>query len=281
MAYIFVGGSQRTGTSIAQQMLCQLPSANPYVYEASFLRLLVSCYTEPRNNFNNNHASYFEDVQSLRRFCSGVVHAFLENAQRRLNNCEHLILKEPHLTLYWPYLYELVPKAKFLMMVRDPRDAIASMVSVGERQKALGQKYLFADRDIPQMCNHFLSFYKPAFGVETEAFRNQLAVVHYEELVGDPGQTMRDIANFTGLPFDQIDTSAHPEHGHVTNDQITSDSVYSPWATEVSGKKLSKGRVGNYANVLTDAEIAEVEENCSDFFGWFGYQKVSEPQLIA
>lgn len=281
MAYIFVGGSQRTGTSIAQQMLCQLPSANPYLYEASFLRQLVSCYTEPRNNFNKNYSSYFQDKQALRRFCAGVVHAFLENVQAHLGNVEHLILKEPHLTMYWPYLYELVPEAKFLMMVRDPRDAIASMVSVGERQKAMGQKYMFANRDIPVMCDHFLGFYKPAFGVKTEAFRNQLAVVHYEELVGDPEQTMRDIANFTGLPFDQIDTTANPETGQVTNAHISSDAGYSAWATEVSGKKLSKGRVGNFASVLTESEIAQVEESCSDFFEWFGYQKIFEPALAS
>ena len=83
MAYIFVGGSQRSGTSITQQMLCQLPTANPYLYEASFLRQLVSCYSDARNNFNNNHSSYFESVQNLRGFCTGVVQAFLEGVRGR------------------------------------------------------------------------------------------------------------------------------------------------------------------------------------------------------
>jgi len=200
MTYIFVGGSQRTGTSIAQQMLCQHPEVNPYLYEASFLRQLVSCYTEARNNFNQNYACYFENIQNLRDFNAGVVRAFLENVSQRLGNVEHLILKEPHLTMFWPYLFELVPDARFLMMVRDPRDVVASMIQVGERQREIGQQYMFVKRDVAELARHFLSFYEPAFSSTDQRFLAQLGVVHYEELVNDPQQTMRDITAFTGVP---------------------------------------------------------------------------------
>jgi len=133
MSLILVGGSQRSGTSATQQLLCQLPEANPYLYEASFLRMQVACYADAKATFSNNHASYFGDVQNLRNFQSGVVNAFLDNTAAVHGGCEHLVLKEPHLTMYWPQLYELVPDAWFLMMIRDPRDVIASMISVGER----------------------------------------------------------------------------------------------------------------------------------------------------
>lgn len=273
MTYIFVGGSQRTGTSIAQQMLCQLPEANPYLYEASFLRQLVSCYTEARNNFSQNHASYFENIQNLRDFNAGVVRAFLESVSQRLGNVEHLILKEPHLTMFWPYLFELVPDARFLMMVRDPRDAVASMIQVGERQREIGQQYLFVKRDVAELARHFLSFYQPAFSSTDQRFLEQLGVVHYEELVNEPQQTMRDITAFTGVAFDQIDVSASPNTGHVDTDDNGNSAMYSPWVTNVSGQEISNSRVGNYTNVLTDREVAVVEYECADFFGWFGYQQ--------
>ena len=273
MTYIFVGGSQRAGTSIAQQILCQHPDANPYVFEASFLRQLVCCYSGARNNFNQNHVSYFGDVQSLRNFNSGVVHAFLEQVQARLGNQRHLILKEPHLTLVWPYLFELVPEALFLMIVRDPRDAIASMVQVGERQKSAGQNYEFVHRDMPQLCRHFLSFYEPAFAVKDKQFRQQLAVVHYEELVNDPAQMLRDIATFTSISFDQIDTGQTPDPGYVQHETTAKSAMYSPWMTEVSFQKLSKTRVGNFRNVLTPVEVTQVEDHCAEFFEWFGYRR--------
>ena len=273
MTYIFVGGSQRTGTSIAQQILCQHPDANPYVFECSFLRQLVCCYSEARDHFNQNHVSYFDNLQNLRNFNAGVVHAFLEQVQARLGNHQHLILKEPHLTQVWPCLFELVPEALFLMIVRDPRDAIASMVQVGERQKSAGQHYEFVNRDMARLCRHFMSFYEPAFAVKDQQFRQQLAVVHYEELVNAPAQTLRDIASFTSISFDSIDTNETPDPGHVQQQQTTSSPLYSPWKTEVSGKKLTKARVGNYQNVLTPAEVTQVEEHCAEFFEWFGYKR--------
>lgn len=273
MAYLFVGGSQRTGTSIAQKLLCQLPEANPYLYEASFLRQLVTVYADARNNFSANYSSYFGDLQNLTNFNSGVVHAFLENATQCLGGVQHLILKEPHLTLVWPWLFELVPEAMFLMMVRDPRDAIASMVQVGERQKKAGQNYLFVKRDIRGLCQHFLSFYQPAFAVRNQKFRSQLAVVHYEELVSDTAQTMRDIARFTGLPFDRIDPHADLDDGYVKTKHTKASPLYSPWVTEVSGKPVSRSRVGNYRTVLTEKEVAIINQECAEFIGWFGYDR--------
>ena len=273
MAYIFVGGSQRTGTSIMQQTLCQLPGANPYVYESTYLRLQLEAFAQARHNFSRNHEVYFGSLDGLIQFHSGVVRAFLLHTAQRLGNCEHLILKEPHLTLFWPELFELVPESMFLMMIRDPRDVIASMVEVGRRQKEIGQEYLFADRDIPAMCDHFLSFYSPAFSVTDERFRKRLAIVHYEEMVTDPVQLLKEITVFTGLPFDAIDAGAKPAHGHVEPVSTASSQMYSPWVTEVSGQKLSPKRVGNYAKVLTPDEIAIVEERCADMFEWFGYSR--------
>ena len=158
-------------------------------------------------------------------------------------------------------------------MVRDPRDAIASMVTVGEKQKRLGHQYVFVDRDIPALCAHFLSFYEPAFAMKAPEFRQQLGVVHYEELVTDPHQTLCDIAKHTGVAFDRIDLAAPLRSGHVKTDTIKESDFFSPWATEVSGQKLSKARIGNHVDVLAPIETAQVEFHCADFFDWFGYRR--------
>lgn len=273
MTMLFVGGSQRSGTSIIQQLLCQLPDANPYVYEASFLRQLVACYTDARNSFTNNHSSYFGDIQQLRDFCSGVTHAFLEQTAARLGRPKHLILKEPHLTMYWPFLFELVPEAVFLLVVRDPRDVIASMVRVGEKQRALGQRGMFADRNVDQLCRHFLSFYQPSFEYKRGEFRGRLGIVQYEDLISDPQSSLKDISRFTGIPFDSIDPECQPDTGHVQQNVISGSSHYSPWMTAVTGEKLSRSRVGRFTDTLTPAEISQVEECCAEFFDSFGYHR--------
>lgn len=273
MSLILVGGSQRSGTSATQQLLCQLPTANPYLYEASFLRMQVACYADAKASFDNNHASYFGQVQHLRNFQAGVVSAFLSQTACLHGECEHLILKEPHLTMYWPHLYELVPDAWFLMMIRDPRDVIASMISVGERQKKLGQNYLFTERDILRLCEHFVSFYRPAFEVSDAGFRSRLAVVHYENVVRDPKTALQEIAGFTEIPFDSIDPNAAPDTGIVKQDVISASQHFQPWSTEVNGKRVTPSRIGRHQEVLTAEEIRQVEEYCADFFEWFGYDR--------
>ena len=273
VTYVFVGGSQRSGTSITQQLLCQLPDANPYVYEVSYLRLLASNYREGRTGFVQNFSAYFGDLQSFRDFNSGVVHAFLEHARNQLGGAAHLILKEPHLTLYWPFLFELVPEAWYLMVVRDPRDAIASMVRVGEKQKVLGQHYLFVERDIAAMCRHFLSFYEPSFSSSDDRFKQRLGVIHYEELMTDPLRMLRDISKYTGLPFDQIDPSIPPDPGLYRKDDGENGNMFLPWVTDVTGAKVTRSRIGNYRDVLTSAEVDIVERECSEFIDWFGYHR--------
>ena len=273
MSLILVGGSQRSGTSMTQQLLCQLPQANPYLYEASYLRMLVSCYADAVSSFNANHSSYFGDIQQLRSFQGGVVRAFLENTSRIHDNCEHLILKEPHLTMLWPQLYELIPDAWFLMMIRDPRDVIASMVQVGLRQKEVGQETMFARRDMLELCEQFVAFYRPAFEVSDDGFRDRLAVIHYENVVNDPRTALEHVTGFTGIRFDQIDPSAEPDHGLVESGVISASKHFSPWSTEVYGQKATPSRVGRYREVLTAEETRLVEEYCADFFEWFGYSR--------
>ncbi len=273
MAWIFVGGSQRSGTSIMQQLLCQSPLANSYVYEASYLRMQLSVYRDARSSFNGNMSSYFRDEAGLRNFSSLVVRAFLEHSKVHLGGHDHLILKEPHLTQFWPELYELVPESVFLLMVRDPRDVIASMVAVGEKQKQAGQRYLFTQRDIPALCEHMISFYAPVLNIEDPGFRDRLAIVLYENLVQQPRQALKEISGFTGIDFESIDETASPDTGAVRTDWIHQSALYSPWATEVSGQKVSDSRVGNYRTILTPSEIAQVEEICEPFFEWFRYDR--------
>lgn len=271
--FLFVGGSQRSGTSITQQLLCQLPDANPYLYESSFLRELVQCYANARDNFGLSHASYFEGIQNLRDFCSGVVRAFLQQTETRLGNPGTLILKEPHLTQFWPYLFELVPEAVFLLVVRDPRDVVASMIRVGQKQEQSGQPAFFSNRDMPALCRHFLSFYQPCLEFRSAEFRKRLGIVLYEDLVQDTRSALRDISLFTETDFEQIDIEAPLDTGLVRQADTAASAHFAPWMTALSGQNVSRKSVGGFHETLSDSEVATVETLCGDFFDAFGYQR--------
>ena len=276
MTYVFVGGSQRSGTSIMQQLLCQSPLANPYVYEASYVRLLVNVHRTSRDSWSKNFESYFGDRQGLYQFNSLIVRAFLEHARQHLNQCTHLVLKEPHLTMVWPDLFELVPDARFLLMIRDPRDIVASLIEVNQRHQASQQLPADGDgRDIADLCRQVIAFYAPALNCQDPGFKRQLGVVIYENLVTNPQQTLADISAFTGIDFTDVDTTATPKSGHVDTKQLQSEQTYAPWLTSLSGKPVSETRIGNHRRILQPAEIAEVEEHCAALMASFGYQSTT------
>ncbi len=283
MAWIFVGGSQRSGTSLLQQLLCQPPATNPYVYECAYLFQLVSVYDGVRANFSRNHQCYFSGDDEFRQFHSLLVRAFLEHTKKHLQADSHLVLKEPHLTRLWPSLYELVPDAIFLMIVRDPRDIVASMVTVGEKQKMLGQSYFFADRNIPELCQHLMSFYEPALAVTDAGFRVRLSVVLYEQLVSRPETTLQQISDVTGIDFVSLGRPAvqGAMNSIVDEDWNRRSKLYFPWVTELSGKAVSESKVGSFRTILTETEIRQVEEHCSTFFEWFGYEPYVVPPQSA
>ena len=70
-----------------------------------------------------------------------------------------------------------------------------------------------------------------------------------------------------------IDLTAEPESGLIDYQQLAASKHFSPWATELSGQKVSESKVGNYRNVLTSSEIAQVEVHCEPFFDWFNYSR--------
>ena len=161
MTLIFVGGAQRTGTTMLQSLLCQAPDTNPMIMEARYLFCLVRAYASAKRVWNIKTKDYFDNPENLPRFHSEFIVKFLKNTASRYDDVPHLVLKEPHLTLYFADLFELLPAARFVVMLRDPRDAIASMIEVGKKLDTEEKKNYLPKRDMAELSKYFKSFYGP------------------------------------------------------------------------------------------------------------------------
>ena len=114
MTYFFVGGGQRSGTNLLQSILCSDATTNDMIREAWQLRLTVANYSLGKRAFATVNVDYFDDVEDFRAYSEDCVKAILDRLQRRFPDAANLVLKEPHLTLLFPQLHELVPGARFL-----------------------------------------------------------------------------------------------------------------------------------------------------------------------
>jgi len=271
MSIFFVGGCQRAGTSTLHSLLCQDACVNPPLMEAKYLQTLVLSYHLGVADFDSRTRDYFDDPAALRRFHGEVVARFLEIVRARYSSCAHLCFKEPHLTMLFPDVASLVPDARFICIVRDPRDVIASLIRVGERLHAAGvldgMGQVFHARQIDTMVAYFHNFYNPVLDGNAAAFRERCAFVRYEDLVRDPDGILTVLRSFTGLPLARTNLAVSRPGGNASGN--TYDDA---WVTPLFGRGISASRVGGFREVLSEPEASRVLEGTAAFRELFGYE---------
>ena len=260
--YLFVGGSQRSGTNLTNTLLCQDPATNPMLHEAKYLSRTMSTYAWARRQLPVNTLDYFGDQEGLDRFHRSLLGTLLEQTRARHGGAPTLVLKDPELTPYFPLLHRLLPESRFVCMLRDPRDTIASMIKVGRRQAESGvENPLFADWDIPRLCRHYLSFYGAVLGGTTVAFRRRLLLISYEGLVSDPDRVLARLRDFTGLRLAVDPCQERLDTGGL--DYAAASPNWRPWITEHYGRGVSRASLGRYAEVLDPQQVAVIEAECA------------------
>src|SRR3546814_17593724 len=87
----------------------------------------------------------------------------LQKTHQRSGRPAALVLKSPELATYFPHAAVLLPAARFVISVRDPKDTIASLIEVGEkpRQRRANSSLAGAARDIHALCASSRRFYLP------------------------------------------------------------------------------------------------------------------------
>lgn len=279
MKSIFVGGSQRSGTSMLSRILSQGPETPPALAECAYLRVLVQAYQLGQLNFEGETSSYFESRETLQAYHSRLIRDFLEYVLQRYAPVMSLVLKEPHMTLLFPELYQLLPESKFVLIVRDPRDIVVSMLKVGERMAQQGKRSgLFQRHMIPAMVNEIKRFYAPSlvYRERDPGFRNACHYLKYEALVREPVQQVEALRRFTGLSLSEFDPQ-QPLQSAFRKDSEQSQR-HSFWRTELSKQPISDQSVAQFQDSLTPDEIALIEREGADFMTAFGYQPVSAIQ---
>lgn len=269
MAYFFVGGAPRTGGTLLTSILCADASVNPLLREAHYLREQVQLYKRCKT-YHKEHEqlNYFTDEEDLRTFTRQWVLALLEKVRARYAPAEHLVLKSFPLTFEFPELFELLPDARFLVTLRDPRDGIASQVVVGEKQAKAGKNVRFP-RDMQQLVWEYQGLYTSCVNSPDADFKSRILYVKYEDLVGEPAKELARIRTFTGLSLTGFD----PTKGWQSSERDFQGVVEAgdPYTSPLYGQGMSRQRIHRYKEVLTTAEIRFIELRAVQYFQHFGY----------
>jgi hypothetical protein len=216
--------------------------------------------------------AYFDDVHDFSKYHREVVHRYLERLHHRVAPSRRLVLCDTALTPYLPELFELHPEARLICTVRDPRDAIASMLekadtASGDLQMDLLNRAV-RERDISRLCQHYRSFYTPLLACTDRRFRENTLIVHYEDLIERTEAGVRRLEAFTGLDLTpwMADKPPLPRRGSKRPHGLR----------RVVGGAITPApsqHVGIHTHVLTLQETRRVEAECVDLFEMFGYAR--------
>jgi hypothetical protein len=202
---VWIFGVARTGSSWLSTMMRDLPGHarwnEPYVGDVfgyAYYRRDQD-WQRARGDFvlGDSHKEVW--LNSVRRFV-------LEGANARFPEVAgdgYLVIKEPNGSLGAPLLAEALPESRMILLVRDPRDVVSSLLSAvrkgswaAELRKPRGNGGSPADenpdrfvRQRAELCMRQLGNAKLAY----ETHRGRKALVRYEDLRHDTLKTLKRI----------------------------------------------------------------------------------------
>lgn len=272
---LLIGGAMRSGTTVIHRALCTASNSNPYISESWFLRDLLAMYSFRLARFDIMGADQFRSREDYVGLVADDVERYLRLVSERHSDPEVLILKHPELIRYFPDLAGLSPRMSFLAIVRDPRDVVASMKAVRsrhERDRSPGP--LAGIRSLEGLCGFYASHYAALFA-SAESLEGRLLIVRYEDAMRRPEEVIGRIGAFCGARYDLAAASefqdAHARSPTFDKAQRMQDPFARAFWSDLYTQKLSEERIGSFAQSLSPAEIAEIEERLAPIGTRFGY----------
>lgn len=248
---VFLVGCPRSGTTWLQKLLASHPKIRSGE-ESHFFSLYVGPQLrawKSQNTYHfsdgNGHAAgppaYFRE-EEFRVLLKSYLLSLLKPIIDQLKPDELFLEKTPSHALFIPEIKELLPDTRFIHLVRDPRDVTASLV-VASRTWGATWAPARAGIAAAMWVQHIRAVRASARNLSAQEFYE----LSYEKLWKLPLHTLRDLAEFVGVPWndDDINLAIEANRADLMESGGTPIHVYGEVAAR-SGTvaKLPKGFVG-------------------------------------
>ena len=260
---VWIFGSGRSGSTWLRRMMAEMPGHR--VWEEPMVGALFGEFYARAPGENLSSKDYVMGEPIRRGWIQSIRNFVLDGARYSnpdLKPGEYLVVKEPNGSVGAPLLMEALPEARMVLLVRDPRDVVASVLDAAKkggwlyesRDDAPGRGREAADKRPVAFVRERANAYRR--GVENaarayDAHRGPKVLVRYEDLRADTPGTMKSLYSALGIPADEDGLGRAVERHSWEN---------VPAEDKGEGKSHRKATPGGWRDDLTPAQAGVVEK---------------------
>jgi hypothetical protein len=263
---VWIFGTARSGSTWLASMMGELEGQHVW-NEPLVGALLGNFYYERAGHRSDRGGKNFILGRRYKETWLEPVRALvLGGAAARFPEGGYVVIKEPNGSRGAPLLMEALPESRMILLVRDPRDAVASSIDSRKkgswryqrRQRIGDTRVEEAAEEIVKDADHFVqtraTSYVQSIGNAKRAYEahaGRKALVRYEDLRADTLGAMRRLYSELGIAVDEGELAGAVEKHSWEN---------IPEEEKGEGKFYRKATPGGWREDLTPEQARMVEE---------------------
>lgn len=259
---VWIFGSGRSGSTWLRSMMGEMQ--NHRVWEEPMVGRLFGEFHESAREGNLRSKDFIMGDPVRAGWIHSIRNFILDGARYShpgLRPDEYLIVKEPNGSVGAPLIMQALPESRMILLIRDPRDVVASTLDGARggnwlhewRGGAANQKNLADERPdafVRRWANVYRRNVQGAWRAY-EAHRGRKALIRYEDLRADAPRTMRRVYSELEIPVNDKELARIVERYSWEN---------IPERERGEGKFYRKANPGSWREDLTPSQIRIVEE---------------------
>jgi Sulfotransferase family len=277
--YFFLVGSPRSGTTLLQTMLMRAPGVT-MPPELHFIHITYKRrhrmadirtdqgWTQAINaikarcqhsDIDMDHDLFDELVAATDRNYGDLLRCWLK-AIGTPENATTVGEKTPNHCEWISELATMIPEARFIHIMRDPRDSALSQREAFARPALQAAVRWKRDLDMHRDCLRLMP-------------ESRYTAVRYEDLVTDPQATIKKLCAFLDLEYrdEMLDPSGRDKKGFAAYEEHKLRTL----------EKVTSSRIGRYKKKMSAMNIAVIERVCSHTMTEMGYTLEKKPAPLA